>query len=388
MQDDLAVVNISRHIRRKARCIETDTSGICTIGNHEREFYRCGLLIHAPYSFDRLQSLMNTILDVAKQAGVSAMTVSRYFNQPDMLAPATHGKVRAAIEELQYVPNAAARSLVNGCTNAIALILSDITNSFYTTVARGVEDRAQQHGYTLILGNSDESLEKERRYLDVLISRRVDGVLISSAPGNDHHLDMLLHHGIPVVLIDRTVEEIDTDAVWGDTFTGALHLTSHLVEQGFRDIALVGGWPGVSSLEERQAGYLRAMKEAGLVSHVYPGRTSRQSGEEITEQLFRKNLLPQAIIAANNHVAVGVLLTLRRHGLRVPEDVALACFDDIEIAAQINPFLTVVAQPAYEMGTLAMDLLLERMRGFDGPSRHCALPTKMIVRCSSLAPGA
>ena len=127
---------------------------------------------------------MNTILDVAKKAGVSAMTVSRYFNQPDMLAPATRDRVGKAIEQLQYVPNAAARSLVIGRTNTVALILSDITNPFYTTLARGAEDRAQEHGYTLILGNSDESLEKERRYLDVLISRRVDGVLIASSPGN------------------------------------------------------------------------------------------------------------------------------------------------------------------------------------------------------------
>lgn len=328
---------------------------------------------------------MNTILDVAKKAGVSAMTVSRYFNQPDMLAPATRDRVGKAIEQLQYVPNAAARSLVSGRTNTVALILSDITNPFYTTLARGAEDRAQEHGYTLILGNSDESLEKERRYLDILISRRVDGVLIASSPGNDHHLDMLQQHGIPVVLVDRTVEDIDADVVRGDTFTGGLHLTNHLIEQKFKDIALVGGWPGVSSLEERQAGYRLAMKEAGLTPHVYPGRTDRKNGEEITEQLIQENKLPQAIIAANNYVGVGALIALRRHGLRVPNDVALACFDDIEIAAQIDPFLTVVAQPAYEMGTIAMDLLLDRMQGFAGPTRERVLPTEMIVRRSSLA---
>ena len=328
---------------------------------------------------------MSTIVDVAKHAGVSAMTVSRYFNRPGMLAPDTLTRVRDSIDQLHYVPNAAARSLISGRTNTIALILADITNPFYTTVARGAEDRAQRHGYTLILGNTDESLEKERRYLDIIISRRVDGVLISSSPGNDHHLDMLLKHNIPVVLIDRTVEDIDADEVRGDTYTGSRHLTTHLLEQGFTDIALIGGWPGVSSLEERQAGYRRTMQEAGLEPKVYPGRTDHQSGVEITQRLFREKKLPQAIIAANNYVAVGALVGLRALGLRVPEDIALAGFDDIESAAQIYPFLTVVAQPAYKMGAIAMDLLLDRMQGFVGPSRRRLLATEMIIRRSSLS---
>ncbi len=329
---------------------------------------------------------MSTILDVAKQAGVSAMTVSRYFNQPERLTPATSKRVQAAIEQLQYVPNAAARSLISGCTKTVALILSDIANPFYTTIVRGVEDIAQKHDYTLILGNTDESLEKERRYIDIMMSRCVDGVILSSSPGNDHHLELLFKRNIPVVLIDRTVKDIDADAVTGDTYTGGQQLTNHLIDQGFRNIALIGGWTGVSSLEERQAGYRLAMETAGLKPDVHPGRTDRQSGEEITERLFMEGSLPEAIIAANNYVAVGALVTLRRLGLRVPEDVALATFDDIESAALIYPFLTVVAQPAYEMGSRAMELLLDRMKGFAGPSRKYRLPTKMIIRNSSQAP--
>lgn len=328
---------------------------------------------------------MSTILDVAKKAGVSAMTVSRYFNQPEMLSSATSKRVQAAIKQLQYVPNAAARSLISGRTKTVALILTDITNPFYTTIVRGVEDIAQKHDYTLILGNTDESLEKERRYIDIMISRCVDGVIISSSPGNDHHLELLFQRNIPVVLIDRTVKDFDADAVTGDTYSGGQQLTNHLIDQGFRDIALIGGWTGVSSLEERQAGYRLAMETAGLEPIVHPGRTDRQSGEEITERLFMEDSLPEAIIAANNYVAVGSLVALRRLGLRVPEDVALATFDDIESAALIYPFLTVVAQPAYEMGAQAMELLLERMQGFAGPSRHHLLATEMIIRNSSLA---
>ncbi len=316
---------------------------------------------------------------------MSAMTVSRYFNQPEMLAPATTERVKAAIQRLQYVPNAAARSLISGRSKTVALILADVANPFYTTIARGVEDVAQEHDYTLILGNTDESREKERRYIDIIISRRVDGVIISSSPGNDHHFGLLFQKGIPVVLIDRIVRDIEADAVRGDTYTGGQKLTDHLIEQGFKDIALIGGWTGVSSLEERMAGYRLAMETAGLVPKVYPGRTDRESGEEITRQLHASGSMPEAVIAANNYVAVGALVALRKLGLRVPEDVALATFDDIESAALIYPFLTVVAQPAYEMGVMAMQLLLDRMHGYSGPPRSRLLPTEMIIRSSSLA---
>ena len=328
---------------------------------------------------------MSTILDVAKLARVSAMTVSRYFNQPEKLKLATRERVQAAIEQLQYVPNAAARSLVNGCTKTVALILADVTNPFYTTIARGVEDVAHAQDYTLILGNSDESLSKERRYIDVMMSRRVDGVIISSSAGNSHHLKLLIDRGIPVVLIDRTVGDFDADEVRGDTHTGSQELTRHLLDQGFEDVAFIGGWSSVSSLEERQAGYRLAMNQAGLQARVYPGRTDRKSGEELTNRLASAGRLPQAIIAANNYVAVGAHGALRELGLRVPQDIALAAFDDIEIAAHLYPFLSVVAQPAREMGVQAMKMLLERMRGYDGPARSHVLPTKMIIRKSSLA---
>ena len=328
---------------------------------------------------------MSTILDVARQASVSAMTVSRYFNQPERLAPATAERVREAIEQLQYVPNAAARSLISGRTKTIALILTDITNPFYTTIVRGVEDVAQQHDYTLILGNTDEELEKERAYIDVMISRRVDGVIIASSAGNNHHLQKLVRRDIPVVLIDRTVKDIDADVVRGDSYTGGKQLTEHFVNQGFRDIAFIGGFTGVSSLEERQAGYRFAMEAVGLKPRVYPGRTDRLSGEEITERLFTDGVLPEAILAANNYVAVGALVALRRLGLRVPEDIALATIDDIESAAAIYPFLTVAAQPAYDMGTKAMELLLDRIRGYAGPSRSKLLSVELIIRRSSLA---
>lgn len=311
------------------------------------------------------------------------MTVSRYFNQPDKVADSTKRRVEEAIKELQYVPNAAARSLVQGTTHTVAAIISDITNPFFTTLARGIEDTAQRHGYTVFLGNTDESLEKEKHYLDALISRRVDGLLISPSPGETHHFEQVQKRGIPIVLIDRTLDNVQADVVRGDSFAGGRSLIEHLVREGYRDIAFVGGQPDISSLEDRLAGYRSAMAEAGLEERIYLGRYDRQSGEEITTRLVERGIVPEAIIAANNLVAVGVLIALRRHSLRVPEDVALACFEDLEISALMDPFLTVAAQPAYEMGQTAMEMLLRRMEGYDAPPQEKVLPIELIVRRST-----
>ena len=326
---------------------------------------------------------MSTLSDVAEAAGVSPMTVSRCINQPERLSPATRVKVEKAIDQLQYVPNAAARSLTQGRTETIALVLVDVTNPFFTTLSRGVEDEAAKAGYTLMLGNTDETIETERRYLNEFISRQVDGVILSPAPGAEHHLDLLRQRDIPVVLIDRQIRGADVDIIRGDSFEGGVLLTNHLVEVGYSDIAFVGGLSGTTSLQERLAGYRQALDENNLQERVYLGSYDRQSGENIVRRLLEQSEVPDAIVAANNFVAVGALTELRQHGLSVPDDVALACFDDVEIAAAISPFLTVASQPAYEMGCSAMEMLLDRIEGSEEPPRERVFPVEMIVRKSS-----
>lgn len=329
---------------------------------------------------------MSNINDVAQEAGVSAMTISRYFNHPGKLAPATRKRVEEAVAQLGYVPNAAARSLKRGQTHAVAAVLSDITNPFFTTLARGVEDLAQKHGYTLFIGNTDESFEKEQHYLETLLSRRVDGLLLSPSLGKDHRLKQFKRRGIPVVLIDRRIDELEADVLRGDSFGGGHQLAEHLAKQGYTDIAFIGGEPGVSSLEERLAGYRAAILEAGLTPRAHLGHYTVQSGENVIEQLIGDEALPEAMVAANNLVAVGALRALRRHGLSVPGDAALVCFEDIEIAAMIDPFLTVAMQPAYDMGHAAMQMLLRRIEGFEGPPQEEVFPVELIVRRSSQPP--
>lgn len=324
------------------------------------------------------------IQDVARHAGVSAMTVSRALNEPALVSPATRERVLRAVDELGYIPNGVARSLTQGRTHLIALVVSDIENPFFTTVSRGVEDVSRRHGYTLLFGNTDEKSEKERDYLEALVSRRVDGVLLSTT-GADH-VQLLQVRGIPMVLVDRVIPGIDADSVILDAFDGGRQIAAHLLEQGYRDVAFIGGMPGNSTIEARLAGCRETMLAAGVTLSVRPGRLDQESGEKLMAQLHEERV-PEAIVAANNLVAVGAVVEMRRRGLRVPEDVGLACFGDIGLASLLDPFLTVVQEPARDLGQQALELLHDRILGSDTPPHHRVLPVRLVVRRSTQRPG-
>jgi LacI family transcriptional regulator len=312
------------------------------------------------------------------------MTVSRTLNDPARVSPETRARVLSAVEEMGYIPNAVARSLTLGRTRVIAIVVSDIQNPFFTTVSRGVEDVAQRHGYTLMVGNTDERPEKERQYVEVLVSRRVDGVILSTT-GADH-VRLLQERGIPVILVDRLIPGIEADSVVLDAYDGGRRIVTHLLEEGWRDVAFIGGVPGNSTVEARLAGCRDTMQEAGLELSVRMGRLDRESGEALMAGLCDEHRVPEAIVAANNLVAVGAVVEMRRRDLRVPEDVGLACFGEIELASLLDPFLTVVREPAYEVGRVAMELLQERIGGSDAPPRHRVLPVELVPRRSTQRP--
>lgn len=309
------------------------------------------------------------------------MTVSRTMNEPHLVTPETRARVLTAVRELGYIPNRVARSLTQGRTDIIALVVPDIQNPFCTTLSRGAEDVAQNHGYTLMVGNTDERPDKERSYLEALVSRRVDGVLLSTTGGD--HLRLLQDRGIPVVLVDRIVPGISADSVTLDAYDGGRQLAVHLLEEGFRKVMFIGGVPGNSTVEARLAGCRDALEEAGLLLAVRHGRLDRASGEELMADLCGEERLPDAIVAVNNLVAVGAIVEMRRRGLRVPEDVGLACFGEIELASLLDPFLTVIREPAYETGRRAMELLHERIRGSSAEPRHEVLPVELVARRST-----
>ncbi|MEM1117446.1 MAG: substrate-binding domain-containing protein, partial [Bacteroidota bacterium] len=259
----------------------------------------------------------------------------------------------------------------------------DITNPFFSTLARGVEDAAREAGYPLILGNTDESAAREREHLGALMSHQINGLVIAPTVGSEAHLRRLAQRRIPFVLVDRRVPGVEADLVRGDTEAGAQQLVRHLVEQGYRRIAFVGGTPQLSSLEDRLGGYRAGVREAGLDEEVRLSGYLLESGRETAEALLADGDLPEAVLAANNVVAAGVLAVFRERGVRVPQDVALACVDEAESSLVVGPLLTVVRQPAFEMGRRAMALLADRIGGAAGPPREVVLPTELVVRHST-----
>ena len=329
---------------------------------------------------------MSTIGDVARRAGVSKVTVSRVLNGASNVNLDTRTRVETAIADLKYLPNLAARSLRSRQTSTIALVVPDITNIFWTTVARGVEDEAQRREYSVFLGNTDESAEKQRSYLKAVVQQRVDGVIIAPYNCEVASILPLREHNIPTVVIDRKLDRWEVDAVRGDSSGGACALVEHLLQLGRRRIAMITGPRGASTAEERVGGYLLALHKAGISfdPHLLRwGEFRASSGEMMAADLFETNPYPDAIFAANNQIALGVLEFLLKRGLRVPQDVALVCFDEMADAARLFQFFTVAAQPAYEIGTTAARMLFERIRGDPkDPVREVILPSRLVLRSS------
>lgn len=335
---------------------------------------------------------MSNISDVAKRAGVSSMTVSRVINNSGYTSPATRARVERAIAELGYVPNALARGLRFKQTKTIALIVTDITNPFFTTLARGVEDTANQAGFTVIFGNTDESEAKEQNYLQMLLQQQVDGILL--VPARSHNIESLRviqKQNTPVIVLDRRVPpQTQVDVVRCDSEEAAQRLVRMLIELGHQRIGVLSGPRGVSTADDRVQGYRNALRHAGIAEHknlVYRGAFTQESGYEMAHQLLDVRPRPTAVFAAHNYFAPGVLKRARELRLRVPQDLAIVAFDDLPSTLAHAPFFTVAIQPAYEIGAQATQLLLQRLSGaMETGYQEIILPVEIVVRESSGAP--
>ena len=317
---------------------------------------------------------------------MSPVTVSRVINNSGSVSAATREKVERAIEELGYVPSVMARSLRSKRTRTLALIVSDVTNPFWTTVARGVEDAAQGRDYSVFLYNTDENPVKQQRCLDVVVAQRVDGVIIAPYDSDARNLAKLRAQDVPTVAVDRRLDGWDVDSVYSDSVSGAKAGVQHLIGLGHTRIAVITGPASTSTAQDRVVGYCLALSEAGIPVDprlIKQGEYRVPSGEELTCRLLDEGPAPTAIFAANNAIAMGVIQGLGKRGLRVPQDVALVCFDDLPYVSRLFPFLTVVVQSAYDLGVNAAQLLLSRLDSeVNLQPRHVVLPTRLIVRHS------
>jgi LacI family transcriptional regulator len=330
---------------------------------------------------------MVTIYDIAKKANCSAMTVSRVINHTGKISEATRQRIQQIMTEMNYVPNSNARSLVLQQTKLLSLLIADITNPFYTTLARGAEDAAKRLGYQLLFSNNDENLNKEKENIETVLSTRVAGVMI--APVGDpslDHLKLLEQYGIPFVLIDREVPGVTADTILGDSKEGARKLTDHLLQYGHQRIAMINGHLETSTARCRLEGYKETLLLNGIEwdeQLVMEMGYNQTNAEEYVGKLLSLREPPTAIFAGNNLIALAVIRALRHKGCRVPEDMSVVCFDDLEADYVIDPFLTIASQPAYDFGAVGMQTLIDRIQGNREQSRKIILPSKLIVRGSS-----
>ncbi|MGP4004993.1 LacI family DNA-binding transcriptional regulator [Streptomyces sp. 4N124] len=329
-----------------------------------------------------------TIHDVARAAGVSPATVSRVFNGGNV-TPARALSVQQAAAALGFAPNRLARSLRKQRSSVIALIIPDIENPFFTSLARGVEDAAQRTSLSVVLCNSDEDTDKERRYLEVALGEQMAGVIVAVASQDETDLEPLITRGVPVVAVDRRPRDADVDAVRVDDQHGGEVATRHLLRSGYRRIACITGPAGASTSEERLAGYRAALHAApgAVVDNDYVRHADFRvdGGREAMRELLAMDQPPDAVFVTNNLMTIGVLDALGEVG-RTPPGIGVLSFGDVPWASLVRPSLTAVELPSYELGRAAADMLLQRMDGGQAPLQTVVLRTKLQVRESTAGP--
>jgi LacI family transcriptional regulator len=330
---------------------------------------------------------MATIKDVARLAEVSTTSVSHVINGTRFVSDELRARIQAAMETLDYRPNVLARSLRRGETQTIGLIVPDNSNPFFAEVARTVEDVGFENEYSVILGNSDNSLDKETAYIRVLIAKQVDGVIFIAAGSDPEHLNELTKQGIPVVVADRDLPEALADVVLVNNEKGGYDATRYLLELGHQRIACISGPSDLTPSADRVRGYRRALQEAGIPVEealIVPGDFRYQGGETAMDRLLRQSPPPSAVFCCNDLMAVGALRALRNVDRQVPGDVSLVGFDDIPFVSAVSPALTTIAQPIEELATLAAKLLIVRMQNTreERPGQRIVLDTKLVIRDS------
>ncbi len=329
---------------------------------------------------------MTTIREVAENAGVSYATVSHVINNTRVVSPETRQRVLDAMAELDYRPNALARSLRQGKTNTLGLVLPDSANPFFAEISRSIEDEAFNKGYSVFLCNTELDIQRELFYVDVLSKKQVDGIIFVAAGDQADSLDFLAREGMPVVMIDRNLPIVQVDAVLTDHQLGGFLATRHLLQLGHSRIACIAGPSSITPSAERITGYRNALGQANIPYDeklVIRGDYHSQSGMDITHSILQMDPRPTAIFALNDLMALGALRAAAEAGCSVPGDLAVVGYDDLELSQFTNPPLTTIAQPKKEIGLQAVSLLVERIAQNSRPPRRLVLPPELIVRRST-----
>jgi LacI family transcriptional regulator len=328
-----------------------------------------------------------SIQEVARHAGVAVGTVSNVLNRPEVVAENTRRRVLDAIEELGFVRNESARQLRTGRSRTLGLVVLDVANPFFTDVARGVETLADEVGSVVMLCNSNEDAERESRHLELLLEQRAQGVLITPVDGGNPRIERLIDHGVPVVLVDRGSGRSNRCSVAVNDVLGGRIAVEHLLERGHRRIAFVGGPASIPQVSDRHTGSEEVAAAAGaeivvVETHSLQVAEGRRAGRHVAE--LPADQRPTAVFCANDLLALGVLQEMTRQHLRVPEDVAIVGYDDIDFASAAAVPLSSVRQPREQLGRTAAQLLIEEVTdGERHRHRQVVFEPELVVRESS-----
>lgn len=325
------------------------------------------------------------IKDVARLAGVSNATVSRVLANHPHVREDVRCSVRAAMRQLHYLPNRTAQSLRAQRAKILGLIISDITNPFFLGIVRAVEDVAAAHQYAIFLCNGDEDPAKEELYANLMLAEGVAGVIISPSRAHNDSCNKLIASNTPLVVIDRQLADVDVDTVAVDNEQGAFELVSHLIADGHTRIGAVLSDPIITTGRERYEGYCRALAAHGIPLRpdlVRTGLPRDAQGLRLSDELLALAAPPTALFTGNNLLTIGALRAIQRRGLRMPADIGLVGFDDIDWMALVQPGVTVAAQPTYALGRDAAELLLQRIREPHAPAHRVLRQPRIIIRDS------
>jgi LacI family transcriptional regulator len=312
--------------------------------------------------------MATTIADVARRAGVSTATVSRVLSGVGRARPETHARVQAAARDLGYRPSDVARSLKRRSTLTLGLIVTNIENPYFPQLVRAVEDAANAEGYAILLCNADDDPERESSYLDFLVDRRVDGIIVAASTIGSRQRAWLANAPLPVVLVNTSGSSADLPTVVSDNRGGGLAAARHLLELGHRQFGYLMPPPRNFDAPERLAGVETALRDAGLAIdgeggalRIGHGAPTVTGGESAMLELLGAEACPTAVVAYNDLMAIGALRAIRRRGLRVPDDISVVGFDDVAFAAYVEPALTTLHQETAEMGRWAVATLTQQL---------------------------
>lgn len=329
---------------------------------------------------------MANIKEVAKKAGVSVATVSRVLNNSDLVSEETKERVLKAIKELNYHPNLLSRNLRHLKTKMILALLPNVSNPFYARVVKGIEDVAHKHGYNVMLCNTDSNPEKERAYLELLKNKLADGVILMASTMKKEELTLLAKN-YPVVQCCEYIEDAGASYVSIDNFSAAYKAVRHLINLGHSKIALLSCKNEFISTKLREEGYKKALEEAGIKFDeklVKYGDYSFKSGIRAAKELLSMQEKPTAIFAISDIMAIGVIKALKEAKLKVPENVAVVGFDDINFASMYDPAVTTISQPKYDLGCVAMEMLLNFIEGKQKNPQGVFLEHELVIRESTI----